>query len=71
MATPDDRRQCGLVDSGVVEPGGAFLAVPDTGWVPGGAGDFNGDGKPDLLASSTMGLIGIWHMDGSARQHRY
>jgi hypothetical protein len=39
---------------------------PDPNWRVSGAGDFDGDGKTDLLWSNeTAGLNAIWYMDGT------
>ena len=40
--------------------------VPDTNWRMVGTGDFNGDGKPDIVwQEQTQGWIGIWLMNGT------
>jgi len=48
-------------------PGGNFVNVtPDPGWKVAGVGDFNKDGRSDLVfQNQTTGRIAIWFMDGS------
>lgn len=50
--------------------GGQFVDVtPDSGWKVVGVGDFNGDGKSDLVfQNQTSGWIAIWFMDGAFRR---
>jgi len=50
--------------------GGNFVdATPDAAYKVVGIGDFNGDGKSDLvLQNQTTGQIAVWFLDGS---HRY
>lgn len=39
--------------------------VPDTNWRIAGVGDFNADGKPDIVwQEQTQGWVGIWLMNG-------
>lgn len=39
--------------------------VADTNWVPVGTGDFNGDGKPDILwRNKSNGMLAVWLMNG-------
>jgi hypothetical protein len=47
----------------------SVLAVTDLNWKIGGAGDFNGDGWPDILwrYSGSGGKNCIWHMKGATR----
>jgi hypothetical protein len=50
-----------LKDSLLTSPG----RVPDTAWRIAGAGDFNGDTKPDLVwQHRTQGWLAVWLMDG-------
>ena len=44
-----------------------FSAVADQTWQIMGTGDFNGDGKPDILWRHTTGdgAIGVWYMNGA------
>ena len=44
--------------------GGAFSAIP-LNWSIAGTGDFNGDGKADILWVDTQGNVGIWFMNGT------
>jgi hypothetical protein len=54
---------------GVTLRSGTFLtpaALTDTRWKMAGTGDFNGDGKPDIVwHHEVSGEIVIWHMNGS------
>jgi hypothetical protein len=47
-------------------PGGNFLnTTPPAGWKVAGVGDFNGDGKSDLvLQNQTTNQVAIWFMNG-------
>src|SRR4051812_9096613 len=61
----------GVIDLGVVgaargqiKPGGASdLGVVGASWNP-FAGDFNGDGKGDILWRDNEGHTALWEMDG-------
>jgi hypothetical protein len=47
---------------------GANLSHAAPGWKLGGTGDFNFDGKPDLvLHNEPTGLTRIWYMNGAVR----
>ena len=51
-------------------PGGNFLNVtPDAGWKVVGIGDFNNDGKSDLVfQNQTTGRIAVWFISGASVQ---
>jgi hypothetical protein len=47
--------------------GSSFLSpnnVGDSGWKVVGAGDFNADGKPDMLYQHTDGSLAVWFLNG-------
>jgi hypothetical protein len=48
-----------------VRSGGA-VARPDASWSVAGIGDFNGDGKADVLWRNASGEVAAWLMDGSS-----
>ncbi len=43
----------------------SITSIPDTNWEVAGIGDFDGDGKSDILWRHTTGAIYMWLMDGS------
>ena len=43
----------------------ALLANPGPNWHVEGTGDFNQDGKTDILLQNNNGAVAIWEMDGS------
>jgi serralysin len=44
---------------------GGNLAMPDSSWSVAGIGDFDGDGKSDILWRNTNGTLIDWTMNGS------
>jgi hypothetical protein len=62
-------RQCGNLGMNgtiILNQNSAFVAnVPDQ-WSIKGTGDFNGDGKTDILWQDTSGNVAIWQMNGTA-----
>jgi len=54
-----------VTSDAVLSPG----TVSDVAWRIAGVGDFNGDGRPDLLwQNMTTGYLGIWFMNGVTAQ---
>jgi uncharacterized repeat protein (TIGR03803 family) len=47
--------------------GGGVTPIPGPTWQAIGTGDFNGDGKSDILWQNTDGQASIWEMDGTTK----
>jgi hypothetical protein len=46
--------------------GGGNIAAPDPGWQVKGTGDFNGDGKADIVFhNDSSGQVWLWEMSGN------
>jgi hypothetical protein len=55
-----------VIGSGYIVNNGNPIAL-DSSWSMAGLGDFNNDGKADMLwRQSATGSLAIWHMNGSA-----
>jgi FG-GAP-like repeat len=54
-----------LMNGATVMSSGALGNMPTT-WTVVGVGDFNGDGKADLLWRDNLGNTSIWFMNGTA-----
>ena len=55
----------GHFGSGDVTSGGAAVK-PDASWNLAGVGDFNGDGRKDVLWRNASGEVAAWFMNGTA-----
>ncbi len=53
-----------IIGSGSVSAGGVAVN-PDPSWSVAGIGDFDGDGKSDILWRGASGEISLWEMNGS------
>jgi hypothetical protein len=45
--------------------GGATLGNPGPDWRICGTGDYNGDGRSDILWQNSSGAVGVWEMNGT------
>ena len=52
--------------SGAATPVTQTFDGAPTDWHVQGVGDFNGDGRDDILWRNDAGLVGTWHMHGAA-----
>lgn len=46
--------------------GGGSVGNPGPSWHVMGIGDYNNDGKSDILLQSSSGDVAIWEMDGTS-----
>ena len=65
------RRSDGLVfewsTNGTSQTGSAFVGAVGNEWAIVGTGDFNADGRADILWQRDDGLMAIWEMNGAAQ----
>jgi hypothetical protein len=53
-----------LNGASVISASAVATVTPD--WTIQRIGDFNGDGKADILWRHTSGFVGLWFMDGAS-----
>jgi len=46
--------------------GGGAVANPDPSWHVMGVGDYNKDGRSDILFQNSSGAVDIWEMNGTS-----
>jgi hypothetical protein len=46
--------------------GGGSIANPGPSWHAVGTGDYNGDGRSDILWQNSSGDVAVWEMNGTA-----
>jgi hypothetical protein len=54
-----------ITDSAAIRDSAGNLVQPDASWSIAGVGDFNFDGKNDVLWRNSSGAVALWTMDGS------
>jgi len=52
--------------NGAAVIGAASLGNPGPDWHLMGAGDYNNDGKSDILWQNSSGAVAIWEMNGTS-----
>jgi hypothetical protein len=52
------------MDGDQIASAGVVAANPGNDWTVAGTGDFDGDGRSDILWRGKSGEIAVWQMDG-------